>query len=89
MYLQWNHRLVFFRKQIESHEKQHTSNKLIPKHLQVFFHSTEKSIVDIRLIDVLQEIPNGSKGENERIDFEKKPSLIWGEVPRIPYVAFP
>ena len=33
-----------------------TGDKLIPIHVQVFFHATQESIVDIGLINVLEEV---------------------------------
>lgn len=67
----------------------HTCYKLIPIHPQVFLHAAEKSIIDIRLVDVLQEVPDRGKREDEGVEFEEEPALVGGELPCIPQIALP
>lgn len=47
-----------------------TRDQFIPIHAQVFLHSTEKGIVDIRLVDVLEEVAQGSECQDKCIHLE-------------------
>lgn len=66
-----------------------TGHEFVTVHIKIFFHPTEECIVDIRLVNVLQEVTDRGKGEHKCINFEKKPSLIRRQLPRIPNVSFP
>lgn len=66
-----------------------TSNKFIAIHIELLLHSTQKRIVDVCLINVLEEVPNGSKRQDKSVNLEKKPSLLLGQLPCIPDVALP
>jgi len=53
-----------------------TRDQFIPIHAQVFLHPTEKGIVDISLVDVLQEVAQRSECQHKGIHLEEKPALI-------------
>jgi len=66
-----------------------TCHELIAKHFQVLFHTTEESIIDICLINILQKITDRCKCENECIHLKEQPALLWWKFPCIPDIALP